>query len=39
MSQAHILIVDDEPGIAEIIGAYLERDGFEASWLSTGAGS
>ncbi|KJV10004.1 transcriptional regulator [Elstera litoralis] len=37
MSQAHILIVDDEPGIAEIIGAYLERDGFEASWLSTGA--
>ncbi|MFY8105329.1 MAG: response regulator [Elstera sp.] len=37
MSQPHILIVDDEPGIAEIIGAYLERDGFEASWLSTGA--
>jgi two-component system, OmpR family, response regulator BaeR len=37
MSQSHILIVDDEPGIAEIIGAYLERDGFEASWLSTGA--
>lgn len=37
MSQPHILIVDDEPGIAEIIGAYLERDGFEASWLNTGA--
>ena len=37
MTQRHILIVDDEPGIAEIIGAYLERDGFEASWLSSGA--
>ncbi len=37
MSSRHILIVDDEPGIAEIIGAYLEREGYEASWLSTGA--
>ncbi|GFZ88580.1 DNA-binding response regulator [Elstera cyanobacteriorum] len=37
MSHRHILIVDDEPGIAEIIGAYLEREGYEASWLSSGA--
>lgn len=37
MSSRHILIVDDEPGIAEVIGAYLEREGYEASWLSTGA--
>ena len=31
---AHILIVDDDPDIAQVISLYLETDGHEVRWAS-----
>ena len=28
---AHILVVDDDPGIRTLLGEYLERNGFRVS--------
>jgi DNA-binding response OmpR family regulator len=36
MSQHHILIVDDEPGVRDVVRRYLERDGHLVSTASTG---
>lgn len=36
MTQAHILIVDDEPGVRDVVRRYLERDGHLVSTASTG---
>lgn len=32
----HVLIVEDEFNIADLLKAYLERDGFEATWVRSG---
>ena len=32
----HILIVDDEPNIIELLTLYLERDGFKVVGVGTG---
>lgn len=31
MKKARVLVVDDEPKIAQVVGAYLEADGFEVT--------
>ncbi len=36
MPKHHILVVDDEPGVREVVKRYLERDGYEVSTASTG---
>ena len=36
MSESHILIVEDEKEIAEILKDYLENDGYRVSWLYHG---
>lgn len=37
MARLRILVVEDEPGIAETIGYVLETDGFDTQWCSSGA--
>lgn len=37
MSREHILIVDDEPDISELIGMYLDKEGFSFRTAATGA--
>ncbi len=37
MSKAQILIVDDEPDISELIGMYLEKEGYSFTAATTGA--
>jgi DNA-binding response OmpR family regulator len=32
-----VLVVDDEPKIAEVVGSYLERKGYAASWAESGS--
>jgi DNA-binding response OmpR family regulator len=36
MSKQHILVVDDEPGVCEVVKRYLERDGYVVSTAATG---
>jgi len=36
MPKQHILVVDDEPGVREVVKRYLERDGYVVSTASTG---
>lgn len=36
MPKHHILVVDDEPGVREVVKRYLERDGYVVSTASTG---
>lgn len=36
MSKQHILVVDDEPGVREVVKRYLERDGYVVSTAATG---
>jgi DNA-binding response OmpR family regulator len=36
MPRSHILVVDDEPGVREVVKRYLERDGYVVSTASTG---
>lgn len=36
MSQMKILIVEDEPSIAEVVAAYARREGFETVWAADG---
>jgi DNA-binding response OmpR family regulator len=36
MPKNHILVVDDEPGVREVVKRYLERDGYFVSLASTG---
>jgi DNA-binding response OmpR family regulator len=36
--QAHILVVDDEPAIGDLIRSYLSRHGFRVSVVADGAG-
>jgi DNA-binding response OmpR family regulator len=36
MSKQHILVVDDEPGVREVVKRYLERDGYIVSTASSG---
>lgn len=36
MAKQHILVVDDEPGVREVVKRYLERDGYVVSTASTG---
>jgi DNA-binding response OmpR family regulator len=36
MPKHHILVVDDEPGVREVVKRYLERDGYVVSAASTG---
>jgi len=31
MSSAHILLVDDDPNVTEVMGRYLEREGFDVA--------
>lgn len=35
----HVLLIEDEPNIAEAIGFILSRDGWQVTHLSTGAGA
>ncbi len=35
--RGHVLVVDDEPMVREVITAYLERDGFRVTGVSDGA--
>ena len=35
-SKSHILIVEDEPGIADTLQYALRTDGFEPAWCATG---
>lgn len=37
MSREQILIVDDEPDISELVGMYLDREGFRFQAVTTGA--
>lgn len=37
MARGEILVVDDEPNIAQLIRMYLDREGFETSVATTGA--
>lgn len=34
---AHVLVVEDDSTVAEVVASYLMRDGHEATWLSDGA--
>lgn len=36
MPNHHILVVDDEPGVREVVQRYLERDGYVVSTAATG---
>ena len=36
MHQKHVLIVDDEPMVTEVVSNYLEREGIRVTTLSTG---
>jgi len=36
MPKHHILVVDDEPGVREVVKRYLEREGFVVSTAATG---
>jgi DNA-binding response OmpR family regulator len=36
MPKPHVLVVDDEPGVREVVRRYLERDGYIVSTASTG---
>lgn len=36
MNAKHILLVEDEPRIAQLIGKYLELEGYTYTWLSSG---
>ena len=33
----HVLVVDDEPGIRDVLATYLRADGFEVTEVATGA--
>lgn len=35
-SSRHILLIEDDPGVAKALEKSLERDGFEITWKSTG---
>ena len=35
-SAGRVLLVEDDPSVAEVVGRYLERDGFVVSWVSDG---
>ena len=37
MSQSHILIIEDDPAVAQSLQAGLLREGFEVAWKSSGA--
>jgi CheY-like chemotaxis protein len=34
--KSHVLVVDDEPIVVEVVGRYLRRDGFAVTTASTG---
>lgn len=36
LSAGRVLVVEDDPSVAEVVGRYLERDGFVVSWASNG---
>ena len=36
MAQGRVLVVDDEPMVTEVVGRYLQREGFEVSLASDG---
>ena len=36
MPKSHVLVVDDEPMVREVLGRYLEFDGFEVSTADDG---
>ena len=34
---ARVLVVEDDPTVAEVVVAYLEREGYDVTWLTDGA--
>jgi DNA-binding response OmpR family regulator len=37
-SGQRVLVVDDDPGLADVVGRYLQRDGFEVDFATDGPG-